>query len=90
VIFMAGGTAAMDYYGQTNSLCGSIIFAAGARRGIASFGYHGGTALVALGAVLLVGAFILSLRIEPWSERRREDRAVEVDRGVRLRRRDRN
>jgi hypothetical protein len=70
VLGMAGGATLMGYDSQVNSLCGSIALVPGSGDcGQASAGYYGGIALLLLGVVLLIGAFILSLRIVPWSER---------------------
>ncbi len=86
------GAIASTLTAQTSSVCSTslLLAAAGGSTGqdcaVFSLVYHGGLALMALGGILLIGAFILSLGVEPWSERR--ERPV-PDRGVKMHRRDR-
>jgi hypothetical protein len=69
VLFLIGGSIAMMIEGQNNSICGTslLVNSSGgevARKcDVAAVGYNGGLALVILGAVLLIGAFLLTIAL---------------------------
>jgi len=68
VIFVVVGVLAMGHFGQTNAVCGaspavSSTVTTGENCSFAGNGFSFGIAALALGCVLLVGAFILTLSI---------------------------
>ena len=70
VIFALVGVFAMGHFGQTNAACAASTQAAttvapGGNCAFAAYGYSVGIAALAVGCVLLLGAFVLTLAVTP-------------------------
>ena len=67
VILVLVGMFVMGHFGQTNAACGAspadAVSGAGGNCSFAANGYSVGIAALAVGCVLLIGAFILTLSI---------------------------
>ena len=68
VIFVCAGVLAMTHFGQTDAACGTAATAVGTTSpggncSFAAFGYNAGIAALAVGCVLLLGAFVLTLAV---------------------------